>query len=85
MTLPGERAYGEMVSPPKAPEMAYADTHMGDFSQPKGTGEPPGRRCAAGSLSSPSSHWEAVQGAGNPGDMRLPACPRCVAATGLLG
>lgn len=60
-------------------------THMGDFSQPKGTGEPPRRRCAAGSLSSPSSHWEAVQGAGNPGDTRLPACPRCVAATGLLG
>lgn len=36
----------------------------GNFLWPKGTGKPPGRQCAADSLSCPSSRWEVVQATG---------------------
>lgn len=52
VTLPGERAYGETVSPPKAPEMENGTrTHMyGKISlNPKGRGSPQG----AGAMQAP--------------------------------
>lgn len=43
MTLPGERAYGEMVSPPKALEKAYTQAHTWESSlNPEGHGSPQG-------------------------------------------